>query len=225
MAAPRPGRFLALAWVVGKPGSILRLNWEVELREALDRLVFVADPRAEAFEIEPVRARFDELGRTARARYGWSRLAHALVVASPAVFVGVAVTVSERTGGTIDAALDAALPPSIVYVLVTMTFAAFCDRRARRSARDIRELDAPGVLWSRRIGADRTARRLVADAGRWSAGEQRRLQDVLWRFAEAERARSDYLESAIAFDEEAFAPLLRRSRPPRPTCARGRGTV
>jgi hypothetical protein len=206
--APRPGRFLALAWIIGKPGSILRLNWEDEFRAALDRSVFVTDPQAELSRVEWIRVQLHEIGRDARIRYRWSRLANVLVGASPAVLLAAIEWSDSAPAGT-GADIDDALLVTLVYLLGAMAFAWFCDRRSRRSVRNVEEFDAPMVLRSTLIGVNKQARRLIAEVGRQSAGEQRQLQDILWRIAEAERARADYLASTEEFDTDEFAPYLR----------------
>ena len=64
------------------------------------------------------------------------------------------------------------------------------------------------MLRSRLIGADKRARRLIAEAEQQSVGEQRQLLDILWRIAQAERARTDYLALVEEFDADEFAPYL-----------------
>jgi hypothetical protein len=193
-----------VAWVVGQSFFAL----EGRLRAALDRFVFVTDPKSDLSQAEWIRARLHEIGRTARVRYRWSRLANGLVGAWPAVFLAAAIELGESATAGTSAAMDVALPVTLVYIFGTFSFAFLCDRRSRRSVGDIEEFEAPGVLRSRLIGADKRARRLIAEAEQQSAGEQRQLLDILWRLAQAERARTDYLTSAEEFDADEFAPYL-----------------
>ncbi|PUB24909.1 hypothetical protein C8K30_108166 [Promicromonospora sp. AC04] len=205
--APRPGRFLALAWVMAKPGI---LKMEGDLRAALHQFVFIVDPRQDLLVVERIRIQFNEIERTARVRFRRSRLANALVGASPVVFLLAAIAVSEFAGGNTDDGMTPALGVTLAYLVPTVAFAAYCDRRTRQSVQLIEEFAAPEVLRSRLLGEDRLALRQIAQAEKRSAGEQRQLLDILWRIAEAERVRTDYLESVVEFDDEEFAPILQR---------------
>ncbi|WP_454857636.1 hypothetical protein [Promicromonospora soli] len=205
--APRPGRFLALAWVMAKPGI---LKMEGDLRAALHRFVFIVDPRQDLLVVERIRTGFNEIERTARVRYRWSRLANALVGASPVVYLSVAFSASELAGGSTDAGLTPPLGATLAYLAPTVALAIYCDRRTRQSVQQIEEFAAPEVLRSRLLGEDRHALRQIAQAEKRSAGEQRQLLDILWRIAEAERVRTDYLESVVDFDDEEFASILQQ---------------
>lgn len=205
--APRPGRFIALAWVLARPGL---LKLEGELRAALQRFVFIVDPSQDPLVVEQIRTRFYEIERTARVRYRWSRLANALVGASPVVFLSVAFSASELAGGSTDAVLTPPLGATLVYLAPTVALAIYCDRKTRQSVQQIGEFAAPEVLRSRVLGEDRDALRQIAQADKWSAGEQRQLLDILWRIAEAERVRTDYLESVVDFDDEEFASIFQQ---------------
>jgi hypothetical protein len=202
--APRPGRFLAVTWVLTKGSSA---NVEGDLRAALHRFMFIVDPRQDLDVVEPVRLRFHEVERTARARYRRSRLAHAVVSAWPVVFFSVAISASSPDGGSTESALNPAIGVTVIYLLLTFAFAASYDRKARRSAQQIAEFAAPEVIRSRVLADSRLARRLVAQAENRSAGEQRQLLDILWRITEAEQVRTDYPAPGAEFDYDELAAI------------------
>lgn len=206
--SPRPGWFLGLVWIISRPGSVLWMNWEAERAAALDRVLFVIDPRADQVEVERIRRQFDEMERTARGRYRWSQLANVLFCAWPVVFLVVAVSGADTDGGSTDG-LDPALAATIVYLLLVLPVSVLCDGRSRRSVRTFEEFDAPNVLRSRRLGSDQLVVRQLSRADMRSAGDQRQLVDILWRIAEADRARREYLDSVDVLDD-GFAAVLRR---------------
>ncbi len=198
-------------WLVMKPGSILRLDWTPVLAEALDRYVVVLHPRTSDTDVESTRRRLAAVGRLARTRYRWSRAAHALVVATPFVFLAVAVSASKAAGGSTEAALEPAIAVSFVVWCVAVTVAWGCDARSRRSVRQIREIAAPHVVKSARLGRSAALRLAVAHAeGGEARAEVDMLAELLWRAAQADRTRSEHL-SSTAFDDAAFAHVLARA--------------
>ncbi len=183
------------------------MNWEAERAAALDRFLFVIDPRADQLDVERIRRQLDEMERTARRRYRWSRLVNAFFCAWPVVFLVVAVFGADAGGGS--ARLERALTATAIYLLLLFPVEMFCDGRSRRSVSTFAEFDAPGVVVSGRLGTDELVLRQLARAETRPVGDQRHLVDILWRIAEADRARSEYLNSVVVLDE-GFEPVLRR---------------
>lgn len=194
-------------WLVSAPGSILRLDWGPVLSMALDRYVVVMHPATPGAEVVRARDRLESVGRVARARYRWSRVSNALVAATPVVFVFVAAAASESAGGSTEAGLGPAVPVSLVWAGITFSVAQWCDTRSRRSVRQIARISARHVLVCARLGESAAVRREIARSGSRSIAEQDHLVQLLWRAAEADRARRRYLEGPLFADDE-FATIL-----------------
>jgi len=123
------------------------------------------------------------------------------------VFVAVAVSSSENAGGSTEAGLGPALAAALVYAALTMPIALWCDSRSRRSVRQIRGISAHHVLVSASLGESATVRREITRRRPRPIPEQRQLLDLLWRAAQADRARRQYLAGAV-FDDGEFTPIL-----------------
>ncbi|MFI2486136.1 hypothetical protein ACH47X_04470 [Promicromonospora kroppenstedtii] len=208
--APNPGRFLGLLWLLAS-GSLFSISGHEDRVQASEQHVLVIDPGTEAAEVARIRARFDELGRVARARFRWSRLANALWCAFPVVLILVAVWASTVVVPPTDPLTDVATPVALGYGAVTSLIAIVCDRYTRRSVRQIAELEEPSVVRTSMPGRDRFIVRLVEEAERRTAAEQAQLSELLWQFAVADQARRDYLHQTAAFDDDEFSVLRVRS--------------
>lgn len=207
--APRPGWFLGLVWIFFS-GSLFSFALGGERPEGSDRLVVVIDPGADPAVVRRIRTQLEDLGRTARIRYWWSRAANACVCAFPAVLILVWGWASTTMDRVTDPLADVAMPVAVTYAAVAVLLSVVCDRYSRRSARQLSEFEAPGVVSSSGLGGDKFVMRMIARAEERTAGEQRQLTELLWRLVHAERARHQYLHSAAVFDEEEFAVVRGR---------------
>ncbi|MFD7310346.1 hypothetical protein [Promicromonospora sp. NPDC059942] len=208
--APSPGRFLGLLWLVGS-GSLFSVTGHEERAEAAEQHVLVIEPGTAVDEVARISAELDATTRTARVRFRWSRVANSLWCAFPVVLILVGAWASNTAMPPTDPLQDVAIPVTVVYAVVTGLFAIVCDRYTRRSVRQITEFEAPGVVRVTVPGRDRFLVRLIEQAGRRTAAEQRQLSELLWRFADADRTRREYLETTEAFDDDEFAPLRARA--------------
>lgn len=208
--APNPGRFLGLLWLLGS-GSLFSISGHEDRAQASEQQVLVIDPGTDAAGVARIRARFDDLGRVARVRFRWSRVANALWCAFPVVLILVAVWASSVVVPPTDPLKDVATPVALGYGAVTGLIAIACDRYTRRSVRLVAEFEDPRVVRTSVPGRDRFVARLVEGAERRTAAEQRQLTELLWEFAVADQARRDYLHDTEVFDDDEFALLRARS--------------
>lgn len=173
------------------------------------RSVVVIDPATDPSEVERIRTQLAGMTRTARLLLRRSRVANLLLCGWPAVLFAVWSWASRPGDLTRDPWTNVAVPAG-VYVAIALAFVIPFDRRAQRAVRQFEQFEAPGVLGSARLGADKLVVRLIARAGKSSAGEQRLLTEHLWRIAAADRARHEYLHSGEDFEDAEFSVLRGR---------------
>ncbi|WP_129788130.1 hypothetical protein [Promicromonospora panici] len=209
--APHPGHFLAFAWFIENVTSpvFMALSMAVGTVSATDRWVFVVDPAASSEVLAGAQETFRSVGRRARRRYLLARISIGFLYAWPLVLLALGLPVSAAVGGSAGAGLEAATPATIAYILAGGAAALVTSWLARRSAREVRELNIEGVVRSGVLGRNREVLRVISRTDQLGLVEQRRFLDHLWRVAMADQARSHYLEVGAEFDEDDFAALRR----------------
>lgn len=202
--APRPGRFLAVMWFLENFGSpvFMAINYLHGGVSAMDRGVFVIDPAADARAAGSARAELDRVGRRARRRFAVSRLTHAGGLGLLVLALAAGVLAADASGFDVGVAMLIAVPGGFVMLAATIATDLF----ARRSVRELHDLDVPHAARSDALGRSGAALRQIVRGDQRSAGDQRLLVDDLWQVAAADQARSSYLRG-LEFDENEFAQL------------------
>lgn len=207
--APHPGRFLAFAWFVETVTSpvFIALSFALGTVSATGRWVFVVDPAAPSADVVEAREQFHRVGRRAHRRYLLARVSTGFLYAWPVPFIVIAVSVSDATGGSTRAGLDASMPVTVTYIVVAGVATLVSSWLARRSVREVEGLAIERTVRSGVLGRNREVLSVISRADQLGLVEQRLFLDHLWRVATADQARSRYLEGGTEFDEDEFAVL------------------